>query len=287
MNNCSNADSFTFNGIDCRTLGLMMCQFSSSSRNDQQETGLTTEVKTDDFNMIRKEYNQYGVIYKNPITFELGVTKIDATPLTRTESHSINKWLSTDTYKIFRFNDENPENIIYKAICTDIKDIYMGSLVGKSLKFETSSPFGYSRKQSLDITGTFQGVSQKFTNESDDGIYYPTIYIDVAEGYSNTVIIENVEEKKSITIDFSQLSDYSLILDSKRTRVTNADGKLIPSYKLGWDGDYSSLVSDPDIIEINELYFPRMLEGENTFLVTGECNVQIVAEFPRKVGVLL
>lgn len=285
--NCPDADSFVFNEIDCRTLGLMICYFSSSSKTDERDTGLAVDVKTDDFNIVRKEYNQYGVIYKEPISFEFGIAKIDQTPFTKMESHSINKWLSTDTYKILRFNDKNPENIIYHAICTSIKDVYIGDHYGKTLRFETNSPYGFSRNIKRTINGTFDGVSEIVKNDSDDGVYYPLIELNVMDGYSNTIVIENTTDNKSLTIDFANLSDYSLLINTKRTRITNTDGKLIPAYQMGWDENYSSIVSNPDIGETNEIYFPRLLFGDNEIRITGECTATFNLEFPRKVGSML
>ena len=66
--------------------------------------------------------------------------------------------------------------------------------------------------------------------------------------------------------------------------VTDNDGRLIPAGDLGWDTDYESAVRSGN--KLDYIYWIRLLQGMNTFEVSGACTLTIEYEFPRKAGCL-
>ena len=75
----------------------------------------------------------------------------------------------------------------------------------------------------------------------------------------------------------------TIILDTKKMTVTRtSNGELIPAYRLGWDSSYSSPISDGK--PVSDIYWLRLLEGNNKLKITGDCVVKIKTKYPRKVG---
>ena len=96
-------------------------------------------------------------------------------------------------------------------------------------------------------------------------------------------------DQKSVTVHTQKLKadangNKVLTLDSEHMTVTDNDGRLIPAGDLGWDTDYESPVRSGN--KLDYIYWLRLLQGMNTFEVSGACTLTIEYEFPRKAGCL-
>lgn len=282
-------DSFVFNGISSSQFNLVIAWFDE---NPSFNTGLTCEVQKGEMNLVRHIANQYGTLYSGVLEFSFALVHIDGSDFSYEESRNINNWLrGTDTYQILHFNDESPEFINYYAICTSIEDYVYSGINGKKVTFSCNSPFGFKHK-----IKTKKSVADveifKMLNSSDDGIYYPKIYIETDSSYTNKVIIENMTDNKSFTIDFNNIKSNDnkkvVTVDGQYTQVTDGTS-ILPVYKLGWGTDYTSEITDlitGGTKYINYIYWFRLLQGINNIKITGTCTVTFTCEFPRKVGVL-
>ena len=117
----------------------------------------------------------------------------------------------------------------------------------------------------------------KIYNLSDNGIYYPRVKIDVLTGYNGTIKVKNVNDDKTLVLDFSQVPSVdgkkTAILDGQKNLITDGNNKILPAYKIGWD-------------DTDNIYWIRLLEGTNTIRVTGVSTITFFMTFPRKVGVI-
>lgn len=107
---------------------------------------------------------------------------------------------------------------------------------------------------------------------------------------SPTIVIENVTDKKSVTINTSNISAESdgakyIKLDSYNMSATDKNNRLIPLKKLGWDNAYKSYVSAINDYIAN-IYWVRFIKGINEIKITGNCIITIEYECPRKAGCL-
>lgn len=281
------AKSFIFNGQNSDDYNLTIAWIGSADA-DISENGLNMSIE-ETSNRLNNTTNTYGVQNEN-IIINFSITKKDFTEITRLESIQINEWLtSSSTSKFLTFNDNDPYPLHYYAVCTQIKDnVVGGKLLGKELRFETNSPFAFSKK----VEKKYNVVNShtfKFNNTSNanNNIIYPKILI---SAMSPVITIENITDKKSVTINTSNLSvelDGSkyINLDSYKMSATDKNNRLIPIYKLGWNDTYKSYVSAIDDYMSN-IYWVRFIKGINEIKITGDCKITIEYEFPRKAGCL-
>lgn len=281
------ANSFVFNGENSDDYNLTIAWIGSPDI-DTSENGLNLSLEKTK-NKLNNTTNTYGIQSEN-IVINFSITKKDYTEITRLESIQINEWLTTSpTPKYLAFNDDDSYPLHYYAVCTQIEDIIVGGkLVGKELRFETNSPFAFSKKveKKINIIND-QIIHINNTSNAHNNIIYPTVMI---SALSSKIVIENKTDKKSVTIDTTILSAESdgskyIKLDSYHMSVTDKNNRLLPVYKLGWNNDYKSYVSTVNDYMTN-IYWLRFIKGRNEIKITGDCKVTIEYEFPRKAGCL-
>lgn len=272
-----NVRSFIFDGISSDAYGVGIGWL----KNDNKEivsTGLNVNIQQGSTNMERYEANQYGVIYQDQLGIEIGIYKLDGTNFSYEESHRINKWLrKSNVYKKFYFDDDNPETVHFYAICTNIEDVVLTGITMKKLTFMCNSPFGYAKEFNKIIKSTSTAKEVKIINQSDCGDYYPVIKIETSDSYTGSFVIENLTEDKKMTINFDNIPSISdkkvLVINCKRSTITDGDGNLLPLYKIGWD-------------ELTNIYWFRLTEDANMIRIKGEGTVTMSFEFPKKVGII-
>lgn len=125
------------------------------------------------------------------------------------------------------------------------------------------------------------------TSNAINNIIYPKIIISAT---SSTVVIENVTDKKSVTINTNDIPSESdgvkyIKLNSYNMSATDENNRLIPIYKLGWNNTYKSFISAINDYMTN-VYWLRFIKGMNEIKITGNCKITIEYEFPRKAGCL-
>lgn len=272
-----NVRSFIYDGVSSDAFGVGIGWLKGDNK-DTVSTGLSVNIQQGTMNMERYEANQYGVIPSGSLQMEFGIYKKDGKDFTYEESRRINTWLrGSNVYKKFYFDDENPETVHYYAICTNIEDVVLTGITMKKLTFSCNSPFGYAREVEKVYESTSTAKDYKVINQSDYGVYYPTIKIETAASYTGKFVIENTTENRSMTLDFKNVSSVSgqktLILNCKLNKVTNSKNELIPLYKIGWD-------------ELTNIYWFRLTEKENIMKLKGTGTVTMSFEFPRKVGLV-
>ena len=269
------AKSFIFNGKSSDDYDIMICFFDAPEYN----TGLQRETLHSERSIARNKTKYYGSKYSNGIEFKFSITKKCIGEFTEEESTIINEWLTgNDTPTLLHFNSCNSIFVNYYAVCVNIEDRIINGRNAKTLTFETNSPFAYSNvcTKTLEVNGE---INTTIFSNSCERYYYPIIKIYPKS--ASDIIIENMTDNNSMTINPSNYTN-GIIIDSENCRVTDINNNLISVDLIGWSNDYSSVLSDGS--SINSIYFPRLLRGINKFKITGNCKVEFVLEFPRKVG---
>lgn len=281
------AKSFIYNGENSDDYNLTIAWIDSSDI-DVSENGLNLSLEKTK-NKLSNTTNTYGTQSEN-IVINFSVTKKDFTEITRLESIQINEWLtSSSTPKFLAFNDNDSYPLHYYGVCTQIEDVIVGGkLVGKELRFETNSPFAFSKKveKKYDVIDSHVFRINN-TSNAINNIIYPKIIISAT---SSTVVIENVTDKKSVTINTNDIPSESdgvkyIKLNSYNMSATDENNRLIPIYKLGWNNTYKSFISAINDYMTN-VYWLRFIKGMNEIKITGNCKITIEYEFPRKAGCL-
>lgn len=281
------AQSFVYNKENSDDYNLTIAWIDSPDI-DISENGLNLSLEKTK-NTSNNKTNTYGIQSEN-IVISFSITKKDFTEITRLESIQINEWLtSSSTPKFLAFNDNESYPLHYYAVCTQIEDVIVGGrLVGKKVRFETNSPFAFSKKVEKKIAVSNSHVIHiNNTSNASNNIIYPKIILLTS---SPIIVIENVTDKKSVTINTSNISVESdgtkyIKLDSYNMSITDKNNRLIPLNKLGWDNSYKSYVSAINDY-IDNIYWVRFIKGINEIKITGNCIITIEYEFPRKAGCL-
>lgn len=282
--NCFNGMTFSFDVVSSDMYGLYMAWRTA---NDEWDTGLSREIIKSETNMIRHVPNLYGTKFTETIVHEFDIFHKDQSPFDYRESLAINNWLIKDTYKRFKVNDNNVDNIYYKAICTAIQDITMGDFYGKHIVMTCDSPYGYMPEVKKIINLSESGEETfRLKNGSDDGAYYPYITISCDGNYTGTVEFYNETENKTMTVDMSKIASKdekkTVNINCEKMIVTDADNTLLPLYKLGW-----RVTPDPSkALQSSELYWFRFLTGINKVTVRGNAKVIFRMNYRKKAGVM-
>ena len=281
--------SFIYNGINSEDFNVVIAWINQDEP-DVVTNGLTREVKKSETNKRKIKDNIYGTENTETIIFKIGLVRIDGTEITRDESMKINAWLTSSPLpQLLKFNDADSCMLHYYAVCTEIKDTLVGSrLVGKELVFTTNSCFAFMQnfEKLFEITSE-QNFYLNNLADTYDGIYYPTVTIITQ---SQNIVIENITDKKSVTIDMTKIvtdsmGNKSIVLNCSDMIVIDGNSKLVPISNLGWDENYKSYVSSTNEY-MNNIYWFRLLQGMNEVKVTGDCTFKIECEYPRKAGCL-
>ncbi len=281
------AQSFIFDSKNSDDYNLTIAWIDTPDI-DISENGLNLSLEKTK-NKSNNTTNTYGVQNEN-IVINFSVTKKDFTEITRLESIQINEWLTSSPIpKYLAFNDGDSYPLHYYAVCTQIEDVIVGGkLVGKKLRFETNSPFAFSKKveKKIDVVNSHI-IHINNTSNATNNIIYPQIII---SAFSPTVIIENVTDKKSVTINTNDIPSESdgakyIKLNSYNMSATDKNNRLISIYKLGWNNTYKSFISAINDYMTN-IYWLRFIKGMNEIKITGSCKITIEYEFPRKAGCL-
>lgn len=284
------ADSFIFDGQSSNSYNLMICWIDETP--NISTNGLRRTIDSGTTNHVRLKTNNYGVNFENNIEFSFCVIKKDETPFTRLESLAVNRWLTGSTVpKPLYFNDNAIPSLHYYAVCTEIEDKVILEHQAKRLVFKTNSPFGFTDPAEKRFLVTGEEIFA-VDNLADtvNGIFYPQILLSAQD--TDTIVIENVSDQKSVTLALSSVPPDSLgkrtiLIDSAQMKLldVNNDNRLIPFHEVGWTTRYSSYVSSIDKY-METIYWFRLIRGTNTIKITGDCKITFIFEFPRKAGCL-
>ena len=275
-----NTCTFTFNHKNSDLYNLAMCW---TSKNDECDTGLDRDIVKGEVNMLRHKANTYGTKYTSVVQMDFDIMRMDGEELTQEESRVLNRWLLTDTYAPFHFNDHETENVVFNVMCTSIKDVVINGLNGKHLTFEADAPFGYTPEKKTKITS---GVTRKIMNSSDDGEYFPILEITANSYFNDDIVLTNITDKNREMVfnmeQFPITGSYKIInINTETQTITDGDGKIVPLYKIGWNITPDEMVA----LQGMEHYWFRLLPGENSVMIQN-AEAIIKCKFPRKVGVL-
>lgn len=285
-----NACSFTFDGVSSDSYDLITCWIDDKP--DISTNGLSRTIESGTVNHVRLTTNNYGITFDNNIEFSLGIIKKDHSSFTRQESMAINNWLTGSTIpKLLSFNDKAIPSIHYYAVCTKIEDKIFNGHYGKKIIFQTNSPFGFmNRIEHKFIVSDSETFTIDNMADTITGIYYPDIIL--SSTADQDIVIENIGDHKSVTINLSGITanangEKTVYINNRMMKILDGNNKeeLIPFWKIGWNADYASYVSSIDKYS-NKIYWFRLIQGQNTIKISGNCTITFVFEFPRKVGCL-
>lgn len=281
LSTCFNGLTFVYNGKSSDMYGLYM---GWRSANEEWSTGLDREIVKGEMNISRYTPNLYGVKYSDVLILEFDIFHQDGSAFTQRESRSINNWLMADSYKRFKVNDNNTDNVYYNAICSSIQDLTMNNFNGKHVVMMCDSPFAYTQEIMRTADASSQNITYKIINSGDAGVYHPLFTIECSASYTGTIEIKNVTDGNSMSISMKNISSVSgkkrLTVDTQSMMITDGNGALVPLYKIGWEIQ----TDENSAIQSSPFYWLRLVEGINELEIKGRAKVTFTLSFPRKAG---
>lgn len=255
------AESFVFNGESSADHDLLMVSFD-----DNDDTKVySKELIKDDPTMYRPSIVYRGCRYSSPIQFKIDVCKPMGEHFTIDEYKALMRWFSADEPKKIYFT--NPANPIYANVhfygqFTDIGRFdHNGEVAGLKMVFETTTPYGFSSDEPITITSETL-ATQIVQNTSDENKeYYPVVKI---KSLDNQIISITNTSDGNRTTTLRMVTDQTIVLDFYSGICEDTTGVFtLDDFNLVW---------------------VRLIPGENSLSVIGNCIVTIDCEFPRLVG---
>lgn len=199
------AESFEFNGVDCRDVGICMMDFDGFNNDGVASLGdevsfITTRAARSD----RLHFHGYNREQTMTLHFQIGKDPAVASDMefSRAELAFLKSWLERrDGYHFLRFFQKDYEDTyFYCQIHVEWIRI-TGRIVGAELSATCNAPYGYSGIQGMDVN-LQDGDSFIVYNDSDEqgGLEIDQVEIGLENAADCTLTLTNhLENKYSLT----------------------------------------------------------------------------------------
>ena len=274
-------NSFSYLGKNSKdNFGLIICHFSDNTDSGETDTFLSTEaVYSDSYDGTRRKF--YGAKYDQVATPQITVIKQDGTELGIADNRNILKWLTgsrQSSWMDFYIGDEVKYRLLGRV--KSVSQYKMDAkVVGLILTFESVSPYGYSSLQSEPLVSSADDDEfhlltgeKEFTIECDTDDLYSYVYM-------NTTFINDVADG-SLTITNNSIIDLN----------NNPEQTIISGLKVNETitiSDNMIIVSDDKTKIFGNSFnfvFPRLIAGDNKFIVNGNGKLKFEYITPVKLG---
>lgn len=206
----------------------------------------------------------YGTKYSETAIMNISIMKQDGTDFTLAETRKALSWLTgakQNSWLDLYIADE----VKYRMLghVQDVKPYKLDSrIVGLTIIFESASPYAYSSLQNVEVELDGETVVT-LSNGSDDLYAYTHMNVEYTNASGDSLVIVNNtigEETKVVDIAINEtitLSDNMMITSDKNNRVFGSSFNFV---------------------------FPRLVAGDNEFVVTGNGAITFKYIYPIKVA---
>ena len=269
------AKDFTFDGVSLSDIDEDFILISMDTNPSEIEVEYFNErVNRSDFNFdvpVTHFYNKYGM---DVLKFDITIARDDGSPLTQEDVIKLNKWLlAPKTPKVAYFTpyDDADDYSIYEDI--DYIGVFVGSKyssigqvkkVAVTYSFENISHYAFSKEL------TFSAAPRQST---------PANVVITGGGssgeYAYPEIIINPRANGIITIGNTSIDQSAFSIN-----VENGLSIIISDFNI-------TMVSDGGLYSfdnVNNLYFPILIDGDNYLTITGDADITIKVRFCVNVG---
>ena len=286
---------FSYNGLSCATIlgennPLILVSFDDGV---DEIPGSSKEVITGETSIYKTVANEYGNKYSEVLTFEYSLMKASGEAITPSEQEIIETWLTSPKLSQYLqlFDVECDENGSFTVDASaDPLAIYCGTFINTSwiayedgymgvrFTFQCDQPYAWQfhdinfEELTGDVSETINVVS-----DATEDFVYPKITFMATNTETPTEEIDIVltnETDDFNTLNITTLSRLVVNMDCWKLRVTDNAGNIIHYDDLGWS-------------DVGNIYWPRLLQGENTlsFSIPENVNLDISLSYmsPQKI----
>lgn len=261
---------FIYNGQSTETIlpssKLMLCTFDDVDR----VAGVERENIIGETTMTRPTANEYGTT-SSPLLFEYALVKKNSKPFTDEEQISVERWITSPKFSR-DLNIIDCEGNITTTYCGKFLSTEWvtcsGGYAGVVFSFQNNSAYPkkhYSKDFSISGNGV---INIKCESDELEEYVYPVLTV-TEPSETATVIIKNVTDNSN-TMTIRAYDSLPMIFDCLHCIPRDSTTNGIVSYEdLGWT-------------DVGNIYWLRLLPGENTIEVTGNAEITISYDVPVK-----
>lgn len=235
--------------------------------------GVTRESIVGNTTLTRPFPNEYGTT-TDSLVFDYALVKVNNKPFTNEEQIEVERWLSSPKFssKLQIIDNNGLETALYYGKFTKTEwHPCIGGWAGVTFTFENKGAYPYkhfSHTFNINERGTIT-----FNCESDEleEYIYPVISITATENTEQVTIV-NITDNNNV-LSLRALDRLEIIMDCDICMLKDAtvDG-VINFSDIGWS-------------DIGNIYWLRLVPGENILEITGTININISYDAPyKKVG---
>lgn len=276
---------FTYNNQSSQDYNLIIVGFDTP----EVPLAMSREIFSGSMNQYRNKTYHMGTNWSGVLSFTVSFMKDPCvgSDLTFSEDEisAINAWLTSPNYPILfhmydYVTDDNEEVTItgkkydYFGLFSDVApNTFSENIIGLTATFQTNSPFAWTQE----ISRTFNIVAEEsetctITVNNDDRLrqIYPVITVrptsSPGDGRVN-ITITNTRDGFPMNLN---IPVEPVTIDCEKSIISDAAGVLT--------------FEDLGIGAEDYIYWPKLYHGQNTFQITGDCEITFTYREPRKVG---
>lgn len=225
-------------------------------------SGHERETVAGEQTLTRPVVNEYGTQYEENV-FEYGLVKANGEPFTQDEQRTVERWLTSPKYS----NDLTLIDCDGQEICTYngkfIKTEWMpvsGGYFGVNFEFECAEPYPHEAHL---YTYTLSGQDTITLDcDSDELEEYVYPVLTITGNATGTVTITNTSDNNN-TMTLNVKKRLPVIVDCQHCILRDATTSGVINFSdLGWD-------------DVGNIYWLRLLPGENTITTSGNMTLEI------------
>lgn len=260
--------TFSFDGIPCETYDLMIYDIEGNTQSDSAFAGTVTLVE-EPMPYLWKPI-LLGTKLEKKLTFDLvfGATpdRIDNQQyLDRYDLNSIATWLTGHSdYKWLMIQQDDLSYVRYRCMVTDLTPISYGMIpVALKATITCDGAFAYAPEEHYSRAAGSSDALQINNYSSLHGYYKPTIVFTPTSA-TNLRITNLDDDGRTFTIDNIPASSGAVTIDCETCVISAESG-------------------DNLYVDCNYL-FPRLVEGMNRLVITGNGSIDIICSYPINAG---
>lgn len=241
---------------------LILCFFDYP----EELTGFARETIKGETTINRSVPNQYGTKYVSPPKPEFALIKEDQSVFTDNEQRIINRWLTSPKLpKWLEFKKSDNETTIYQGTFTDARFKPALNPIGVICQFEFSSPYAWNfQEEHFSTAGTYS-----IYVDSDETEEYVHPILTVKTETTTDITVKNITDNEN-SMNIHTYAKLPMTFDCKLCIPSDDTIQDVISYKdLGWE-------------DVGNIYWLRLLPGENVIQITGDADVRITYKCPHK-----
>lgn len=278
---------FNYRGASTETiLDVPLCIVFTEGQTDS--LGMSREKVEGERTISRTITNEYGTIY-NPLSFTFSLMKQDYSVFTEEEQVKIERWLTSPklSSELQIINCED-ESYSYFGIFTETRyEIVDGDLGLCTLTFNVNGAYPFkhyvvtgSPVQNIQAQNNEYTININCKSDELEEYVYPVIKVTAFDANSNSSFtLTNVTDN----------SNYVTVTTNRRTTIQmDCEHCIISEHGEGiTQNAYINLLKYKDIgwEDIGNIYWPRLIPGENVIKIKGNVTVEFSYYVPfKKIG---